>query len=143
MPGKVNPVLAESLIQACAHAIAADAAVTQAALGGYFELNTMLPLAAHHLIGAVEVLGAATKSFSERCVRELSATERGPQLVEQGLAIATGLVPLIGYDEAAAIAKAAAASGKTVREIAKQRTRLTDAELAQALDPLRMTEPTG
>ncbi len=139
MPGKVNPVIAESLIMACADAWASDAAIALAASGGNFELNTLLPLAAHHLVRAAEILGAAAANFAERCVAGIRATDRGPALVEQGLALATGLVPLIGYDAAAAIAREAAATGKTVREVAAARTTLTAEQLTDALDARRMT----
>jgi fumarate hydratase class II len=141
MPGKVNPVIAESLIQACAQAIANDTAVCLAAQGSYFELNLMLPLATHNLLQAIELLTAASANFARQCVRGLRATERGPALVEQGLAIATALAPVIGYDAAAEIAKEAAASGRTVREVARGRTSLSDDELARILDPAKMTGP--
>ena len=111
MPGKVNPVIAESLIQAASQSIANDVAVLQAGQWSFFELNTMLPFAAHNLVQSIEILAAATTNFAERCVRGLEATERGPEMVERGLAICTGLVPLIGYDAAAAIAKEAAKIG--------------------------------
>jgi fumarate hydratase class II len=106
------------------------------------ELNTMLPLAAHNLVQSIEILGAATRNFAERCVRGIQATPKGPELVERGLAICTGLVPLIGYDAAARIAKDAAKSGRTVREVARESTSLTAEQLDAALDPFRMTEPT-
>jgi fumarate hydratase class II len=143
MPGKVNPVIAESLIQAASQSIANDVAVLHAGQWSLFELNTMLPLAAHNLVQSIEVLGAATRNFAERCVRGIQATERGPELVERGLAICTGLVPLVGYDAAAAIAKQAAKSGRTVREVARETTSLTADQLDAALDPFKMTEPTG
>ena len=141
MPGKVNPVIPESLIQAASQAIAADVAVLQAGQWSFFELNTMLPFAAHNLIQAIEILGAATSNFASRCIAGLKPTGRGPELVEQGLAIGTGLVPYIGYDASAAIAKEAAKTGRTVREVARERTSLTAEQLDAALDPFKMTEP--
>jgi len=141
MPGKVNPVIAESLIQAACQSIANDVAVLQAGQWSFFELNTMLPLAAHNLVSSIEILGAATRNFGQRCVSGLKATERGPELVERGLATCTGLVPFIGYDASAAIAKQAAKSGRTVREVARETTSLTAEQLEEALDPFRMTEP--
>ena len=141
MPGKVNPVIPESLIHACAQAIANDSAVCLAAQGGYFELNTRMPVAAHNLLQTIGLLAAATDNFSDRCVRGLRATERGSQMVEEGLAMATALAPVIGYDAAAAIAKEAAASGRTVREVAGERTDLSQEELDRILDPASMTEP--
>ncbi len=141
MPGKVNPVIAESLIQACSQVIACDAAVCQAAQGSFFELNLMMPLAAHNLLQAIALLAAAADNFRERCIEGLRATERGPQTVEQGLMLATALAPAIGYDAAAEIAKEAARSGRTIREVAREKTKLSEEELARLLDPEKMTEP--
>jgi fumarate hydratase class II len=141
MPGKVNPVIAESLIQVAAQVIGNDAAVCVAAQGSYFELNMMMPVAAHNLLESIDLLAAAAANFSEQCIQGLTATERGPQMVERGLAIATTLAPVIGYDAAAAIAKEAAASGRTIREVAREKTELSDEELGRILDPAAMTEP--
>jgi fumarate hydratase class II len=141
MPGKVNPVIAESLIQVCAQVIGCDAAVCQAAQGGYFELNTMMPVAAHNLLQAVDLLAAAARNFSEQCVKGITATERGPEMVERGLMLGTALAPAIGYDQAAAIAKEASKTGRTIREVAKERTALSEADLERLLDPEKMTEP--
>ena len=104
MPGKVNPVIAESLIQIAAQALANDQAIVQAGEWSFFELNTMLPLAGYHLVQSMELMGSGSKNFAEQCVRGLEATDRGPELVERGLAIVTRLVPLIGYDLSASIA---------------------------------------
>jgi fumarate hydratase class II len=141
MPGKVNPVIAESLIQVCAQVIGCDATVCQAAQGGYFELNTMMPVAAHNLLQAVDLLAAAARNFSEQCVMGITATERGPEMVERGLMLGTALAPAIGYDQAAAIAKEASKTGRTIREVARERTSLSDADLERLLDPEKMTEP--
>jgi fumarate hydratase class II len=141
MPGKVNPVIAESLIQACAQAIASDAAVALAVQGGAFELNTMMPLAAHNLLQAMELLAAAAEAFATRCVEGLRATPRGPEVVERSLALATALVPVVGYDAATEIARKAAPAGRTVREVARDRTSLSDDALDRLLDPGGMTEP--
>ena len=141
MPGKVNPVIAESLIQVAAQVIGNDAAVSVAAQGSYFELNMMMPVAARNLLESIDLLAAAAANFGEQCVKGLAATERGPQMVERGLAIATALAPVIGYDAAAAIAKEAAASGRTIREVAREKTDLPDEELDRILDPAAMTEP--
>jgi fumarate hydratase class II len=138
MPGKVNPVLAESLLQACAHVHGADATLVQCANGGTFELNTMLPLAAYHFVTAVEILGAATANFAGGCVAGIEATARGGEALERSLALATALVPDVGYDLAAEIAKEAAGSGRTVREVARERTSLGEDRLAEILDPRRM-----
>ena len=141
MPGKVNPVIAESLIQACAQVIGNDLATVQAGQWGFFELNTMMPLAAHNLLQSIALLAAATRNFSEQCVVGLTATEQGPRLVEQGLMLGTALSPLIGYDQAAKIAKEAASTGRTIREVAREMTSLSEEELERALDPLKMTAP--
>jgi fumarate hydratase class II len=143
MPGKVNPVIAESLLQVCAQVTGNDAAVAAAGQGSHFELNMMLPVAAYNLLQSIELLAAGGRNFSEKCVRGLRATSQGPDLVASGLALVTALAPRIGYDAAAAIAKEAAASGETIMEVAKQRTQLKEAELAQLLDPSRLVEPGG
>jgi fumarate hydratase class II len=141
MPGKVNPVIPEALIQVCAQVVGNDATVALAGLRSFFELNTMMPVAAHNLLQSIELLAAATQNFAERCVDGLRATDRGPELVEKGLAIATGLAPLIGYDAAAAVAKEAARSGRTIHEVAREQTSLSEEALQRALDPAAMTEP--
>jgi fumarate hydratase class II len=141
MPGKVNPVIAESAIMAAAQVVANDIAVVQGGQWGCFELNTMLPLAAHNLVQSIEILGSSCRNFAERCVSGIRATERGPEMVEQGLSTVTGLVPVIGYDKAAAIAKQAAKTGRTVREVARETTDLTEEQLAAGLDPFKMTAP--
>jgi fumarate hydratase class II len=141
MPGKVNPVIAESLLQVCARVVANDTAIVLAGRDSYFELNLMMPLAGHGLLQSIELLAAATRNFDERCLRGLEATERGPALVEQGLALATALAPEIGYEAAAAIAKEAAETGETVRQVAARRTGFSADELGRLLDPVRMTAP--
>ncbi len=141
MPGKVNPVIAEALIQACAQAIANDAAVALAAQGGAFELNTMMPLAAHNVLQSIELLAAAAETFATRCVEGLRATPRGPEMVERSLALATALAPVIGYDAAAELAREATRAGRTAREVARERISLPEGELDRLLDPARMTEP--
>jgi fumarate hydratase class II len=142
MPGKVNPVMAESLLQACAQVVGNDAAVTLGGLSGNFELNVMMPLIAHNLLQSVTLLENAAVQFSERCVKGLQADrQRCESLIEQSLAMCTALAPVIGYDRAAQIAKTAYESGKTVREVASEEQVLPDAELARLLDPRPMTEP--
>ncbi|MCP3982557.1 MAG: class II fumarate hydratase [bacterium] len=141
MPGKVNPVIAESLIQVAAQVLANDQAIVQSGEWGFFELSTMLPLAGYNVLQSVELLGAASANFSEKCVEGVTVTERGPEMVERGLATVTRLVPLIGYDLAAKIAHDAAASGRTVREVARELTDLTEEQLETGLDPFKMTEP--
>ena len=143
MPGKVNPVIAESLLQVVAQVIGCDAAICHAAQDGHFEINTMMPVAAHNLLQEVALLAASVDNFNEKCLKGLQATERGPEMVERGLMLATGLAPAIGYDAAAAIAKEAAKSGRTIREVAREKTELPEDELSRLLDAGRMTEPGG
>ena len=141
MPGKVNPVIVESLTMAVARVMGNDVTVSVCAQSGsLFELNVMMPLAAHCLLDSISLMAHSAANFSERCVEGLEATERGPELVEKGLMLATALAPVIGYDEAAKLAKEALKSGRTIRELARERG-LPDDELARILDPARMTEP--
>ena len=100
----------------------------------------MLPVTASAMLESIDLLAAATANFSARCIEGLTATERGPQLVEQGLMLATALAPVIGYDEAAKLAKEALKSGRTIRELALERG-MDAAELDRLLDPAAMTEP--
>jgi fumarate hydratase class II len=100
----------------------------------------MLPVTALAMLESIELLGAATANFAEKTVEGIVATERGPALVEQGLMLATALAPVIGYDEAAKLAKEAFASGRTIRELARERG-IAEAELDRLLDPASMTEP--
>ncbi len=141
MPGKVNPVISESVIQVVAQVIGNDATVALAGQGGYFELNTMMPVAAYNILQSISLLAASAGNFAEQCVTGIQATSVGPDMVEKGLMLGTGLSPAIGYDAAAAIAKEAAATGSTIRETAKLKTSLSDAELDKLLDPEAMTEP--
>ncbi len=141
MPGKVNPVIAESLIQVAAQVIGNDAAIATAGQGSYFELNTMLPVAGFNLLQEITLLGRAARNFADRSVAGIKATSRGPELVEKGLAIATALAPVLGYDQAAAIAKEAAASGRTIREVARERTKLTEEQLTDLLELEKLVQP--
>jgi len=141
MPGKINPVIAESLIQVVAQVVGNDAVIALAGHGSYFELNTMMPVAAYNLLQSISLLAASANNFSNQCVKGIEATTVGPEMVEKGLMLGTGLSPAIGYDAAAAIAKEAAATGKTIRQVAKEKTSLSDAELDKLLDPEAMTEP--
>ncbi|MCP4250547.1 MAG: class II fumarate hydratase [bacterium] len=142
MPGKVNPVMCEMLIQVCAQVIGNDAAVTLGCRDGHYELNVMMPLMAHNLLESIRLLENAVKVFTERCVDGIEVNEqRARELIEGSLAMCTGLAPIIGYDQAAAIAKEAFATGKTVRQVAKEKKVLSDEELNKALDPTGMTRP--
>jgi fumarate hydratase class II len=138
MPGKVNPVIAESVLMVCAQVIGHDAAIAWCAAGGNFELNTMMPLLVYDLLDSIELLAAASRNFAEKCVRGIEADRaRIEALVEQSLALATALVPAIGYDRAAEIAKEAARTGRTVREVAREQSGLDEEELDRLLDPAR------
>ncbi|PLX84442.1 MAG: aspartate ammonia-lyase [Desulfuromonas sp.] len=142
MPGKVNPVMAESLLQVCAQVVGNDAAVCLGGLSGNFELNVMMPVIAHNLLESTELLAGASNQFTRRCLKGLQADrERCEALVEQSLAMCTALAPAIGYDRAAGIAKRAYETGKTVREIAREEKVLPEEELERILDPRPMTEP--
>jgi fumarate hydratase class II len=141
MPGKVNPVIAESVIQVCAQVQGNDLVVALGNQWGNFELNTMMPVMAHNLLQAIALLAAASQNFAVQCVEGLQATPRGPELVEQGLMLATALAPAIGYDRAAEIAQEAAATGRTIRQVARERAGLSEADLDRLLDAEKMTAP--
>jgi fumarate hydratase class II len=137
MPGKVNPVIAESLLMACAQVIGYDAAIAWCAAAGNFELNTMMPVMAWDLLESIGLLAAVSRNFDERCIHGLEADrERATGFVEQSLAMCTVLAPEIGYEKAATIAKEAYATGRTVREVARERSGLTEDRLNQLLDPV-------
>jgi len=143
MPGKVNPVMCEMLMQACAHVIGSDAAVTHAAATlGNFDLHVGMPVMAHNFLEATRILSNAVRVFSDRCIAGLEADkQRAEQLVEQSLAMCTSLAPVIGYDNAAALAKKAYETGKTVRQVALDQNVLPADQLNKLLDPRAMTEP--
>jgi fumarate hydratase class II len=149
MPGKVNPVMAESLLQACAQAIGNDLAVTLGGQNGAFELNTAMPLMARNLIESIEILANAAEAFRERCVEGIEADEeRCRDLADRTLMLTTALAPAIGYDRAAALAKEALETGETLAAVAARRNVLPQAQLDRLLDPMAMTgrrspEPAG
>ena len=139
MPGKVNPVIAESAMMVAAQVIGNDTTITLAGQGGNFELNTMLPLIAYNLLQSIDLLGSAAANLADQTVVGLEATERGPELVENGLMLATALAPEVGYDKAADIAKEAFKTDQTIREVAREQTDLSEEELDEALDAKKMT----
>ena len=141
MPGKINPVISESVIQVAVQVFGNDATVALAGQGSYFELNTMMPVAAFNILQSIELLSTSADNFADQCVKGIQATSTGPAMVEKGLMLGTALSPAIGYDAAAAIAKEASGSGQTIREVAKIRTELSDDQLDQLLDPEDMTHP--
>ena len=143
MPGKINPVMAESLMQVCAQVIGNDATVSLSGLSGNFELNVMMPVMAYNTLQSIELLSNGVTAFREKCLNGLEADEqRCTDLLEQSLALVTALVPEIGYDHAADMAKEAHKTGKTLRELAIRDG--IDAELLDTLlDPAAMTHPLG
>lgn len=142
MPGKTNPVMCEMLIQVGAQVIGNDASISVGGLLGHLELNTMMPLIAHNLLQAIELLANGSRIFAERCVAGIEAdAEKCRSMVEQSLAMCTALAPTIGYDKAADIAKAAYESDRTVREVAQERSGLDARVLDQLLDPEKQTAP--
>ena len=142
MPGKVNPVIVESVLMVVAQVLGNDLTISLAAQSGsLFELNLMMPVAAFDLLQSISLLARAAENLARLCVDGLKATDRGPQLVERNAMLATALAPVIGYDQAAAIAKEAQQSGQTIKQVALRRTQLDSKELDRLLDPARMTEP--
>jgi fumarate hydratase class II len=141
MPGKVNPVIPESVLMVGAQVIGNDATITAGGMSGSFELNVMMPVIAYNLLQSIEILTTAANLLAERCVDGLEANEvRARELVEQSLAMVTALAPVLGYDRAAEIAKEAYASGRTVREVARERSGLGEDELARLLDARSQTD---
>jgi fumarate hydratase class II len=144
MPGKVNPVMSEMVLQVAAQVMGNDATIAFAAsgLGSTFELNVMMPVMAYNLLQSIELLGKGARVFADRTVAGIEADrERCESLVEQSLAMCTSLAPIIGYDKAADVAKESFKTGKTVRQVALDRKLMNEGELNRALDPRRMTEP--
>jgi fumarate hydratase class II len=143
MPGKVNPVLCESLMQAAARVMGNDQAIVVCgAAGGQFQLNVMMPVMADAALESVRLLSRATAVFADRCLAGMEANARACEAaVEESLAMVTGLNPYIGYEQAAALAKEAFRSGQTIRQICRDRQVLPEEQLNQALDPWRMTRP--
>jgi len=142
MPGKVNPVMAESLMQVCAQVVGNDATVALCGMSGNFELNVMMPVITHNLLQSTDLLSNAVTLFTERCLHGLEADRaRCESLVEESLAMCTALAPVVGYDRAAEIAKGAYASGRTVRAVALEMKILPEDELTRLLDPWPQTEP--
>ncbi|HEV3102028.1 MAG TPA: class II fumarate hydratase [Candidatus Dormibacteraeota bacterium] len=141
MPGKVNPVIIESLLMVIARVYGNDATVVVSGqAGSLFELNVMMPVAAQAILESITLLAAATRNFSERCVEGLQATDRGPELVERSPMLATALNPVIGYDEAAKLAKESMRTGRSIRQLARAKG-VSEKELNKVLDLGKMTKP--
>ena len=134
MPGKVNPVICEAVLQVAAQVVGNDAAITFAGAGGQFELNTMLPVIAHNLLQSITLIAAAVRLLADRCVAGVEANrEICAGYIERSLALVTALVPVIGYDRAAEIAKAAYQSGRTIRDVARDGGLIDEATLIRLL----------
>jgi fumarate hydratase class II len=141
MPGKVNPVMSEMVMQVAAQVVGNDATITWSGANGNFELNVMMPVLAHNLLESIALLGAAASTFAERCVDGIEAnTERVRELLERNAVVVTALNPHIGYDNGARIVKEAAATGRSVRELVLESGLMSAEELDAALDLKKMTE---
>jgi fumarate hydratase, class II len=143
MPGKVNPVMCESMMQVCARVMGNDQTVAfSGATGGQFQLNIMMPAMGHATLESIKLLASATEAFVDLCAVDMEANAAACEAsVEKSLSMVTSLNPHIGYERAAALAKEAFKSGKTVRQLGQEQRVLPDEQLAKALDPWSMTEP--
>lgn len=143
MPGKVNPVMCESMMQVTARVMGNDQCMAiSGATGGQFQLNIMMPVMAHTALESIHLLASATRAFVDFCAIDLEANQEACEAsVEQSLSMVTSLNPLIGYEKAAKLAKEAYASGKTIRQLCREQGILPEVTLTEALDPMRMTEP--
>ena len=142
MPGKVNPVIAESLAQVCVQVIGNDLAVSMAGASGLLDLNVMLPVIAHNLLESETLLANASRVFADKCIAGLEANrKRAEEQIEWSMSMVTALAPKIGYDKAAEIAKRAVAESKTVRQVCLEENILPASELDVLLDPASMLHP--
>jgi len=142
MPGKVNPVMSEMLVQVCLYVQGLSQTVVMCGRDGHFELNVTLPLLAHCLHESITCLSNGSRVFAEKCVEGLEVDEaRCRELMERSLMLVTALNPHIGYDAAAAVAKEALVSGKSLREVVLAKKLMTAEALDRALEPLAMTRP--
>jgi len=141
MPGKVNPVIPESVIMVAAQVMGNDTTIGISGMLGNFELNVMMPVLAYNLLQSIDLLANASRMLAEKCIDGLKPDrKRAEELVEQSLALVTSLAPRIGYDKAAKVAKTAYAEGRTVREVCEELDVLPKEELEEALDARKMTE---
>ena len=142
MPGKVNPVICESLIQVTSQVVGYDSAIALGGMGGVFELNLMLPLIGSNILESINILSNGMKMFREKLLNDLSANKNKCNgYIEDSLAMCTSLAPIIGYDKAASIAKKAFKNDKTVREVCIEDKILNNEELEKILDPFSMIQP--
>jgi fumarate hydratase class II len=143
MPGKVNPVMCESVMQVAARVMGNDQTIAVCgAAGGQFQLNIMMPVMGDTMLQSIRLLAHVTVAFVEFCLADMQANPQACQAaVEQSLSMVTGLNPYLGYEQAAALAKEAFKTGKTIRELCREKGVLPDDQLREALDPWRMTQP--
>ena len=140
MPGKVNPVIPEAVTMVAAQVIGNDATITVAGQSGNFQLNVMLPVIAHNLLESIRLLGNVTRLLADRAIAGFKVnTARIAEALDRNPILVTALNPVIGYEKGAAIAKAAYAQGRPIREVAREMTQLSDEELAKLLDPAELT----
>ena len=143
MPGKVNPVICESIIQICAQVIGNDVTITLGGQGGVFELNMMLPLIAHNLLESIEILSTGSNMFTNKLIKGLSANkEKCFDYIEDSLAMCTSLAPVIGYDKAAEVAHKAYETGMTIKQVCIKEKLLDEDKLDELLNPKAMIKPT-
>jgi fumarate hydratase class II len=143
MPGKVNPVIPEVVTQVAAQVIGNDQAIAVGGMQGHFELNVFVPMMARNLLDSIKLLASASRLLAEKCVDGIEANrERNEHYAESTLSAATALNPYIGYDLASEIVKKAAASGQSLREVARE-AGVDEAVLDQALDYHAMAKPHG
>src|SRR5260221_5927984 len=144
MPGKVNPVMCEAVVQVCAQVFGNDTAVYWGGATGQLELNVMMPMIAHNVLESIRMLSNVMRVFQDKCIAGITVNrEPCEELVEQGMALVTSLAPIIGYDRAAEIAKESVQTGKTIRQLCREKKILPEDQLAAALDPIEMTKPGG
>jgi len=135
MPGKVNPVIAESVIQVAAEVMGNDTTVTVAGQSGNFELNVMMPVMAHNLLESIRLLANVAKIFRTKCIDGIKADKKSCEAqIETSLMLSTPLVPVLGYDLAAKLAKEAHQKGKTIRQVVLDHGLLTKQQLKKILD---------
>jgi len=142
MPGKVNPVIAESLMMICAQVIGYDVTVSLCNQAGNFELNVMMPAMIYSVLESSSILAKGVKNFNDRCIQGIQVDEeKCKDYIEQSMAMVTSLAPIIGYDKASQISKEAHKTGRTVRELCQEQAILPEDELSKVLDPMSMTQP--
>jgi fumarate hydratase class II len=134
MPGKVNPVIPEAVLQVAAQVVGNDTTITMGGQAGNFELNVMLPVIAYNLLQSISILTSVSQALADKCIAGITANrEICAAYIEKSLALVTALVPKIGYDQAAAIAKKAYETGQTIRQVALEEAILPEDELHDLL----------